>query len=90
MKMLNYMEEIVQDELEMLLSERTDVCKCQKCQLDMMVYALNRLPPKYIITDKGWLYTKLKEQEIQFKTDVVKELTKAIDFVKKNPQHERK
>lgn len=87
MKIQNYMEEVVQDELETLLAERDDVCKCQKCKLDMMVYALNRLPSKYVITDRGRLYTKLKEQEIQFKTDVVKELTKAISFVGRNPKH---
>jgi competence protein ComFB len=86
-KIQNYMEEIVQDELELLLSERTDVCKCQKCKYDMMVVALNRLPPKYVLTDKGRMYTKLKEQEIQFKADVIKELTKAIEMVSKNPQH---
>ena len=87
MKIQNYMEEVVQDELELLLEERNDVCKCQKCRFDIMVWALNRLPPKYVITDRGRLYTKLKEQEIQFKTDVVKELTKGIDVIRKNPKH---
>lgn len=87
MKIQNYMEDVVQDELEILLSERDDICKCQKCKLDIMVWSLNRLPPKYVITDKGRLYTKLKEQEVQFKADVVKELTKAILYISKNPQH---
>jgi competence protein ComFB len=87
MKIQNYMEDVVQDELELLLSERDDICKCQKCRFDMMVWALNRLPPKYVITDRGRLYTKLKEQEVQFKADVVKELTKAILYISKNPQH---
>lgn len=87
MKIQNYMEEVVADELELLLAERTDVCKCQKCKFDMQVFALNRLPPKYVVTDRGRMYTKLKEQEIQFRTDVVKELTKAIDMIRANPQH---
>lgn len=87
MKIQNYMEDVVQDEMEMLLSEKDDICKCQKCKFDIMVWTLNRLPPKYVITDRGRLYTKLKEQEIQFKADVVKELTKAILYISKNPQH---
>jgi len=87
MKIQNYMEDVVQDELEQLLAERTDVCKCQKCKFDMMVWALNRLPPKYVITDRGRLYTKLKEQEVQFRADVVQELTKAIATIKQNPNH---
>ncbi len=87
MKIQNYMEDVVQDELELLLAERDNICKCNKCKFDMMVWALNRLPPKYVITDRGRFYTKLKEQEIQFKADVVKELTKAIDFVSDHPHH---
>ncbi len=87
MKIQNYMEDVVQDELEILLAERPNVCSCQKCRYDMMVMALNRLPPKYVITSKGRLYTKLTEQETQFKADVVKELAKAILQVSRNPQH---
>jgi competence protein ComFB len=81
------MEDVVQDELEILLSERDDICKCQKCKYDIMVMALNRLPTKYVITNRGRLYTKLSEQEAQFKADVVKELTMAITKVSRNPQH---
>ena len=87
MKIQNYMEDVVQDELEILLSERENICKCQKCKYDMMVMALNRLPPQYVITNRGRLYTKLTEQEAQFKADVVKELTKSILIVSRNPQH---
>ncbi|MDD5730571.1 MAG: late competence development ComFB family protein [Candidatus Omnitrophica bacterium] len=87
MEVHNYMEDLVEEELEQLFEETEDVCKCQKCKMDIMVWALNRLPPKYVITDKGRMYTKLKEQEIQFKADVVREITKAILHVSKNPQH---
>lgn len=87
MKVFNYMEDMVKEQLEDLLSKREDVCKCQKCKFDMMVWALNRLPPKYVITEKGRIYTKLAEQVTQFKADVVKELTKAIIKVSKNIQH---
>ncbi|MFH0790289.1 MAG: late competence development ComFB family protein [Candidatus Omnitrophota bacterium] len=86
-EILNYMETIAEDILEELLADRQDICKCKKCKLDILVWALNRLPPKYVVTDKGRLYTKLKEQETQFHTDVIKELTKAIIQISKNPQH---
>ncbi|HDN86035.1 MAG: competence protein ComFB [Candidatus Omnitrophota bacterium] len=83
----NYMEDIVRNTLENLLSKRNDVCKCEKCTLDMMALALNNLPPKYVVTDKGRVYTKIAELELQLRTDVVREITKAIDKVKKAPQH---
>lgn len=88
MRMHNYMEEVVQDELELLLADKDDLCKCQKCRYDIMVWALNRLPAQYVITDRGRLYTRLSEQEAQFKVDVVKVLTKAIQHVARNPQHD--
>jgi competence protein ComFB len=87
MKIYNYMEDTVRDTLDSLLSKRKDICKCQKCKLDMMTWALNRLPPKYIVTDKGRMYTKLKEQEIQSRADVVREVTRAISYISSKPQH---
>jgi competence protein ComFB len=87
MKIRNYMEDMVSDKLEEMLTEKSDICKCQKCRLDMMVWALNHLPPKYVITEKGRLYTKLTEQELQFRADIVKELTKAVLRVSRNPNH---
>lgn len=87
MEIHNYLEDVVNDELEELLSETEDICKCQKCKLDIKVWTLNRLPPKYVITDKGRLFTKLKEQDVQFRADVVRELTKAILHISRNPQH---
>ncbi len=86
-KIYNYMEDVIKDELDKLLVDITDICKCQKCKFDMMVWALNRLPPKYVLSDKGRIYTKLTEQETQFRVDVVRELTKAILCIAKNPRH---
>ncbi len=87
MKVYNYMEDIVRDEIEKLLTDTKDICQCQKCKLDMAAWALNRLPPQYIVTDKGRIYTKLNEQNVQFHVDVIREVTRAILNVGKNPQH---
>lgn len=87
MKLINYMEEAATYELEKLLKDTPDVCKCQKCKLDMLAWALNRLPPKYIVSEKGRIYTKLNEQTVQFQVDVIRELTKAILCISKKPQH---
>ncbi|MFH1398075.1 MAG: late competence development ComFB family protein [Candidatus Omnitrophota bacterium] len=87
MQIHNYMEDIVRDALEELLAQKDNICKCQKCKLDMMVWALNRMLPKYSVSDKGRFFTKLGEEEIQSKVDVVRELTKAITNISKNPRH---
>ncbi len=86
MEFHNYMEDIVLNNLNLLL-EKEDMCKCEKCRLDIMALALNRLPSKYVVTQKGHVYAKLAELELQLKADVIRELTRAIEIVKKNPQH---
>lgn len=87
MNVYNYMEDIVHDALDGLLAEKENICKCEKCRLDMIAWALNRLPPKYVVTEKGRIFTKLQEVDVQFRADVIRELTKAIAHVTKNPQH---
>ena len=49
--------------------------------------ALHNLPPKYAVTDIGRAHTKLEAAKAQFQTDIVRELTKAIEKVSKNPRH---
>jgi competence protein ComFB len=83
----NYMEDIVFDASERLFSEASDICKCEKCKLDVVALALNRLSPKYVVTQRGRVYTKLDTLALQSKADVVKEITKALEIVKKNPRH---
>lgn len=87
MEIYNYMEDIVHDSLDTLFSEKQDICKCEKCRLDIVACALNRLPPKYVVSNKGRVFTKLQEVQVQFKADVIRELLSAIAHVSKNPQH---
>lgn len=83
----NYMEDAVKHVLEGLLASKKEVCKCPKCKLDIVALALNQLPSKYVVTETGRMYTKLKEQEIQFRADIIRELTKAITTVSSKPRH---
>ncbi|MCM8823131.1 MAG: late competence development ComFB family protein, partial [Candidatus Omnitrophica bacterium] len=61
--------------------------KCDRCKLDMLAWALNRLSPRYIVTNEGRVYTKLQEINIQSRVDVIREVTKAIEHIKNNPRH---
>lgn len=83
----NYMEEIVFNLMEEVLKD-INVCTCEKCILDIAALALNDLPPKYIVTEKGELYSKINTLKQQFEVDVISALTKAAVLVKRNPKHE--
>lgn len=83
----NYMEEVVESTLEEILAHRDDICKCDRCKMDIKALALNHLPPKYVVTDKGYVYTKVNELESQFKADVTVAVTNAMKVVRNNPRH---
>jgi len=85
----NYMEDIVDLKLPDILAKYTDICKCSKCIEDIKALALNKLPPHYVVTSQGLLYTKTNELVNQFDTDVITEIVIAIETVSKSPRHEK-
>jgi competence protein ComFB len=85
----NYMEEIVDGTMEEILAHRDDICKCERCKLDIKALALNHLPPKYVVTDIGYVYTKVNELENQFKADIAVAVTNAMKIIRANPRHEK-
>ena len=85
-KLKNYMEEIVQEYLDDVIAD-IDMCKCEKCRLDIVAIALNNLPSKYIVSEKGELFSKLNTFIIQFEVDAVAAITKAALIVKEKTLH---
>ncbi|HEX9060696.1 MAG TPA: late competence development ComFB family protein [Clostridia bacterium] len=83
----NYMEVIVFNLMNEVLPD-INVCTCEKCRLDIAAIALDDLPPKYIVTEKGELYTKIDTLQQQFEVDVISAITKAAVLVKRNPRHD--
>lgn len=83
----NYMEEIVFNQLKEVL-EDINVCTCEKCLLDIAAIALNDLPPKYIVSEKGELYSRINTLKQQFEVDVISAITKAAVLVKRKPRHD--
>lgn len=88
MKIHNYIEEAVIKMVQDLLKKREDMCQCEQCQMDIAAIALNHLKPKYVVTEKGELFTKVDEMDIQFSADLIKEITEAMDVVSKRPHHQ--
>lgn len=84
----NYMEDVVDNVLNEVIIEYKDICVCKECIEDIKAMALNRLPPQYVSSERGLLYTKSKELKRQFKVDITREVVRAIEIVSKNPRHE--
>lgn len=87
MQLKNYMEVIVKDTIEDILPD-INVCRCERCKLDIAAKALNDLPPKYVVTQKGEIFSKINKLRSQFEVDVITAITKAAILVKRNPSHD--
>ena len=82
----NVMEDLIEEEFDSL-QPTLDCCTCDACRSDMIAYALNQLPPKYVATRKGEVYSKTFILRNQHRTDIMAALTKAASVVKANPRH---
>jgi Late competence development protein ComFB. len=83
----NYMEDVVLNAIDDILKD-INMCKCEKCRMDVAAKALNDLPPQYVVTEKGEAYSKIKQLQTQFEVDVIAAITKAAILVKRNPRHD--
>lgn len=82
----NLMESMVLQKLDETI-DKLDCCKCDKCRMDIASYALNRLPPKYVATYEGEVYSKLDTFSLQYETDLLNALYQAARVVTQNPRH---
>lgn len=84
----NFSEIEVNNRLNTLLKGYNNICKCEKCKLDIKALALNSLSARYIVSEEGETYknimAEINKQEI---IDVTTAIIKAIETVSANPKH---
>lgn len=88
MPIINVMEKLVDQKLEEILPT-VKCCTCEKCLDDIRAMTLNKLPAKYVSTDKGRLFSKLNSiKESQNIVDINVAIMAAIEFVSGHPRHD--
>jgi competence protein ComFB len=87
MELQNYMEILMWQRLDEVLESHRGICHCEKCRYDIAALAMNFLPPRYVVTDRGQIYTKIKALEQQFTIDIVTAVTHAVKIVSSTPHH---
>jgi len=83
----NYIEKIVREELKKAYERDKTLCRCASCHQDIITLTLNNLPPMYVSTNVGHIMTMFNLTKDQLHAQVVVELLKAIEQVKKHPKH---
>ena len=86
---LNYhylMVDIVLQHVDRILE--ADGCSCcDICKSDVIAYALNHLPPQYVVTDTGRMMVKLKNCDSQTRTVGLAARRNAVKLIRDNPRH---
>lgn len=86
----NYIERIVREELDNSFKDDKTLCRCENCYQDIMTLTLNHLPPMYVASNIGHIMTMFNLTKDQLHAQVIVELTRSIEQVRKNPRHEPK
>lgn len=87
--MYNVVEDIVKEYLDLVLDRNADACRCKKCRADMVAYALNRLKPRYVVSEKGAVLARTQSLDSDFQTEILVVLTAAVKQVAAHPRHEQ-
>ncbi|ERL05106.1 late competence development ComFB family protein [Mitsuokella sp. oral taxon 131] len=86
----NYMEEVVERNLDTIMAKFPNCCKCEECRRDIAALALNNLPPRYISSFKGDIFARVNEMEVQHLVEVIQQIAQAIKIVTAHPRHKVK
>lgn len=88
MEIENIVEKIIWDNMDKVLDQNKDICRCEICRCDIAAYALNMLRPHYVATDKGSAITRAQFIDNQSYLDLIIILTEAVERVSTHPRHE--
>lgn len=82
----NIMELLVEQMYDNVVST-LDCCICPLCRNDIIAYALNQLPPKYVGLRDGEAYAKQFILLKEYRTQIAAALVRAAAVVRENPRH---
>ncbi len=66
----NMTEEHVEAAYDGLLPHFSDFCGCETCRGDVLIYALNRVPARYVNTREGSVMTELALEKDQSRAQI--------------------
>lgn len=82
----NVMEMLVETKVNDMWKTH-DGCTCEQCREDVIAYALNRLPPQYVSSSSGELFTKVRYFESKHEFEITKQIAIALKVISATPHH---
>lgn len=89
MQVHNVMEALVAEVLADALGSAPEACACARCRLDMTAFALNNLPPRYVVDDGAHAAEDRASLVAPFRADARYAARAALQMVSARPRHAR-
>lgn len=86
MKLRNAVEDHVVESYARLRPHFPEFCGCDVCRADVIVYALNRLPPKYVATLEGAVVTEVNLDKQQGRASIEVAVMEGFRRVAQSPR----
>lgn len=86
LELRNLMEDVVNDALEDV-RKYYDFCSCAQCRMDISAMALNKIPPRYVVSNKGESYGRAELLAMQSNLDILNIVLEAVKMVQQKPRH---
>ena len=85
---INVMQVLVEEQAPKYI-QMFGLCSCRRCMEDVKALALNHLPPKYVVLERGDMIPRLTVYEGKFSSDITAQLLHACKVVMQTPHHSR-
>jgi competence protein ComFB len=86
----NAVEEHAAEAYSRVVGHFPDFCGCETCRLDVLVYALNRLPPRYVVGREGQVVTDVSLDKDQNRAAIEVAVLEGIRKVNLAPRCDRR
>ncbi|TFG53213.1 MAG: competence protein ComFB [Gemmatimonadales bacterium] len=82
----NLTEDRVTEAYRRLSAHFPSFCGCDSCRNDVLIFALNRLPPRYVASDEGKAVTEFQLEKGQNRADIDRTLIDGFKTVAMAPR----
>lgn len=87
-KLYKNITEAIVEEVYSDVKDSLGVCDCEQCTADILAFALNQLPPRYVVSQVGAAAMKVQALTFQNNADVKSAIYKGADVIRQHPRHE--
>lgn len=86
-KLINQWEPIVYELLKEYMKSDELECSCERCQVDIMAFVLNKMPPRYTVSLRGEILASIESCSAAKKAQILIEIMNAAKVVGASPSH---